>query len=390
MDLRLAYLIRNLVRNPLRTALTCLAIGLPIMILVLSIAVVAGIDRFLDDSSRLLRLAVTNRTSIVNPLPEGHRRKIEALDPGHTRIISVCGLHWIGGRVPNDSRPLSTIGADVDTFLATFPDYSFDARTEERWRRDRQAFVAGAATAKQFGWKVGDRITIKPSVPPYAPIEFHVIAIGEHAADKITNFFRRDYLEELIKGTGNPEGWISFYFVKCATRQDLDYFRGAIDRTFAGTSDETQTQDEKTFMNQFISQQFDLPKNVTILALVTVFVAIMAAANTMSMNFRDRIGEFAALKAMGFGGSTVFGLVISESMILCAAGGLVGVLVPFVAFTYTPLREVTIPLVQYLEIPRDVCEYGLLIALGVGLVAGLWPALLALRLNVVNALRNLG
>ncbi len=390
MDLRLAYLIRNLTRNPLRAALTCLAIGLPIMILVLSIAVVAGIERFLDNSATLLRLAVTNRTSIVNPLPEGHRRKIEALDPDRTRITSVCGLHWIGGKVPNDSRPLSTIGADMDTFIATFPDYAFDEEAARRWQTDRAAFVAGAATAQQFGWKVGDRITIKPSVPPYGEFEFHVIAIGDNAADKITNFFRRDYYEELIEGTGVQQGWISFYFVKCATKADLDYFTLAIDRAFAGSSDETLTQDEKTFMNQFISQQFDLPTNVTILAVVTVFVAIMAAANTMSMNFRDRIGEYAAMKAMGFSGATVCGFVVAESIILCAVGGLVGVAVPWYAFTHTPLREVTIPLVQYLDIPFEVCRTGFLIALGVGLVAGLWPALLAVRLKVVHALRNLG
>ena len=74
-------------------------------------------------------------------------------------------------------------------------------------------------------------------MPPYGEFEFHVIAIGETAADKITNFFRRDYYEEIIEGTGVQQGWISFYFVKCATRADLDHFTVAIDQAFAAGRD---------------------------------------------------------------------------------------------------------------------------------------------------------
>ncbi|MEW6252794.1 MAG: hypothetical protein AB1716_19330, partial [Planctomycetota bacterium] len=87
MNVGLLYLWRNLMRNRLRTILTCAAVGLPITIFVLTSSVIAGIERFLDNSSRQLRLAVTHRTSIANPLPAGHRAKIESLDPGRTRLV---------------------------------------------------------------------------------------------------------------------------------------------------------------------------------------------------------------------------------------------------------------------------------------------------------------
>jgi putative ABC transport system permease protein len=180
---------------------------------------------------------------------------------------------------------------------------------------------------------------------------------------------------------------VSFIFLKCATQADLDHFRQAIDDFFARSTYETKTQDEKAFMNEFIKQQFDLPRNLTI--LVTVFVAIMAAANTMSMNFRDRLGEFAALKSLGFGGRFVFWLIQSESMLLCAAGGLVGAALPYLAFTYTPLKDVTVPLIQYLVVPLETGAKAVLIALGIGVLAAVWPAWLALRLRVVEALRRL-
>ena len=119
--LRFIYLYRNLTRNVLRTLLTCAAVALPIMIYVLSTAVIRGIEGFLEDSAKELRLAVVNKASIINPLPAGYRAKIESLDPTKKRLLTVCGMRWLGGKVERDPRPLSTLAVEADTFLATFP-----------------------------------------------------------------------------------------------------------------------------------------------------------------------------------------------------------------------------------------------------------------------------
>lgn len=389
MNLKLLYLFRNLTRNPLRSVLTAAAVALPIVIFVMSVGVIDGIDRFLDNSVAQLRLAVTQKSSIVNPLPSGHRAKIESLDPTRRRLVSVCGLRWIGGRIENDNRLLSTLGASPDSFPATFPEYLRKPEELAAWQRDRQAIIVGRATAVQFGWKVGDRITILPSVPPYAPMQFHIVSTAEEATDAVSLFCRLDYVEEVIKENGWMEGIVSFYFVKCATRQDLDRFRVEIDALFAKSPDETLTQDEKAFMNQFITQQFNLPRNLSILAAVTVFVAVMAAMNTMSMSFRDRLSEYAALKALGFRAGMVLLMVQSESLLLCGLGGAVGAAIPFIAFNYWPLADYTVPLIQTLEIHPWVCLQAGGISLVIGLLAAVWPSWAAARLRVVDALRRL-
>ena len=122
---------------------------------------------------------MTHKASIVNPLPSSYRAKIEALDPGRQRITSVCGMRWIGGQIENDPRPLSTLAVDSDTFLATFPEYALSPEEIQAWERDRQALIVGRGTAGHFGWKVGDRLTINPSVPPYTPMEFHVVSTAQ-------------------------------------------------------------------------------------------------------------------------------------------------------------------------------------------------------------------
>jgi putative ABC transport system permease protein len=389
MKLRLLYLCRNLLRNPLRSLLTCAAVALPIMIFVLAAAVIDGIDRFLDNSSRQLRLAVTQKSSIINPLPTGHRAKIESLDPTRTRLLSVCGMHWLGGKIENDPRILSTLAVDMDTFPHTFPEYLKSPNELAAWQRDRQAIVVGRAAAAQFGWKVGDRITIRSSIPPYNSMQFHVVSTAEEAVDPVTNFCRFDYAEEEMKVHGVPPGHAGFFFVKCASKADLEHFRKAIDALFANSPDETLTQDEKAFMNQFITQQFNLPRNLSILAAVTVFVAVMAAMNTMSMSFRDRLSEFATLKAMGFGSGIVFLAVQSESLLLCGTGGLLGALGPYFVFTCTPVGDLTVPLIQKLEVHPLVCGQAIGVALLVGVVAAVWPSWMAARMKVVEALRAL-
>lgn len=389
MNLRLLYLARNLTRNRIRTTLTCAAVALPIIIYVLSTAVVEGYEEFLEQAARELRLAVTQRTSIINPLPAGHRPKIESLDPTGARLVAVCGMRWIGGRIENDPRPLSTLAVDADTFPTSFPEYLRSPDEREAWVRDKQALIIGRGVAGQFGWKKGDRVTIVPSVPPYTPMEFHVVSTSEEASDPLTNWFRRDYLEEELRKSGAPEGLVSFFFIKCGSKADLDHFRVAIDALFARSPDETKTQDEKTFMNEYVTQQFNLPRNLRILAAVTVFVAVMAAANTMSMNFRDRISEYATLKSMGFSGGIVFTMIQSESLLTCAAGGIAGAAVPYVLFTHTPMKNFTVPLIQHLDIAPAVCGQAVLIALAIGLLAGAWPSWLAVRLHVVTALRSL-
>lgn len=388
MILRLIYLYRNLTRNLIRTLLTCAAVALPIMIYVLTTAVVDGFNAFLDNSAKQLRLAVTQKTSIINPLPAGHRRKIETLDPSGKRIISVCGLRYIGGQRDDDPTPLSTLAVDADSFSESFPEHNLTQEEIDAWNKDRQALMVGRGTARDMGWKVGDRVTILPSLPPYEPMEFHIVSTLEKAEDYVTNWCRRDYLEEELKKHLAPEGMVTFFFVKCASKADLDFVRVEIDKLFAGSLDETKTQDEKTFMNEFITQQFDLPRNLAILAALTVFVAVMAAANTMSMNFRDRTNEVATLKSLGFGSGFTFALIQTESLMLCALGGLFGAIAPYVAFTHTPLRNLTVPLIQTIEIAPVTCVKAMVIALGIGILAAMWPSWLAARMRVVSALRN--
>jgi putative ABC transport system permease protein len=388
--LRLAYLWNNLHRKPLRTTLTIVAVAMPIFVYVLGMAIVRNVELFLEQSVKQMRLVVVQKSSIINPLPAAHRGRIQALDPSGREIVSVCGMRWFGGRVPDTQTENYFIAADVDSFPDTYPEFKMTAEQIERWRNDRRAAVVGRAPAKQYGWKEGQTITLEATVPPYLPMEMLIVAIPPDAIDSETSFMRYDYLNEALKQFNFMADRYSFIFVKCASRDDVIEYRNRIDAEFARTENETKTQDEKSFMETFIAAQFDLPTRLRLLSYVVVAVAIMAAANTMMMTFRDRVGEYAVFKALGFSSRFVSVMLVAESTLLALIGGVVGAGLPYLAFNYTAFRDWRVPQLGLIQIRTDLLLEGIAVTAIVGLAAALFPAARVANLKVVQAFRRIG
>src|SRR5438552_8084046 len=121
-------LLQNLRRNRLRTALTAIAFALPMAIFVAAISLLVVLIEVGRANERELRLAVHHKATLINLMPEGHRRKIEALDPDRKRLTAVCGMRWFGGKLPNTPNVVQSLAADADTFPSV---YSADAAMSE-------------------------------------------------------------------------------------------------------------------------------------------------------------------------------------------------------------------------------------------------------------------
>jgi putative ABC transport system permease protein len=159
----------------------------------------------------------------------------------------------------------------------------------------------------------------------------------------------------------------------------------AIDNEFANSPFETKAEPEGAFM-QGMAQQFGDISTILIAILSAVFFTILlVAGNTMGQAVRERTEELGVLKALGFTNERVLALVLGESCLLAAAGGLAGLGAAWLSTAGgSPIPRV-LP-VFYLP-PRDVLVgAGLVLALGVA--AGLLPALQAMRLQIAVALRR--
>jgi putative ABC transport system permease protein len=111
------------------------------------------------------------------------------------------------------------------------------------------------------------------------------------------------------------------------------------------------------------------------------------AGNTMSQSVRERIEELGVLKAMGFTNERVLGLVLAESCLLTGVGGLIGLAA---AWAFTSQGSPVPQMLPVFYLPVRYLGIGVGIVFVLGLVAGIVPAVQAMRLQIAVALRKNG
>jgi putative ABC transport system permease protein len=155
-----------------------------------------------------------------------------------------------------------------------------------------------------------------------------------------------------------------------------------IDALFANSSDETKTQPAKEFAMAFVKQFGDIGFVLRAILGAVFFTLLFLTGNTMMQSVRERVPELAVLKTLGFADTTVLGLVIAESLLLCMTAALVGLALSFAALPILKLG------LQGIQISPRAILPGIGVAALLALIVGMPPALGAMRLNIVDALAD--
>jgi putative ABC transport system permease protein len=117
------------------------------------------------------------------------------------------------------------------------------------------------------------------------------------------------------------------------------------------------------------------------------FTILLVAGNTMSQSVRERIMELGVLKAMGFTNELVLVLVLAESCLLACVGGLAGL---GGAWAFASRGSPVPQMLPVFYLPTHYMFIGGGIVLALGMIAGIVPALQAMRLQIAVALRKNG
>ncbi len=128
-----------------------------------------------------------------------------------------------------------------------------------------------------------------------------------------------------------------------------------------------------------------------VVSIIMALGAIFAALNTMYASVSSRTREIATLRAIGFGGLPVVSSVMVEAMLLALVGGLIGAVITYVVFngmTVSTLGGNFTQMVFAFQVTPGLVGFGLVLALGIGFLGGLLPALRAARMQVTTALRE--
>jgi putative ABC transport system permease protein len=329
------------------------------------------------------RLVVIDRVSIIQSLPMSYRDTILHI-PGVKRVTFD---NWFGGIYQDQKNAFPQFAIDVENQREVYPELQVP---DDQWNvfvKDRQGAIVGASTAKRFGWKVGDHIPIKGTIFP-GTWQFNIDGIyhGRLPGNDETQFwFQWNYLEESLPDA--LKGQAGWYTVKIEKPEDSVRISKAIDSGFANSPHETHTDTEKQFAAGFAKQIGNIAFLVVAIGSIVFFTLLLVTGNIMAIAVRERTVELAVLKAIGFSDRLVMVLVMAESLLVAAVGGLLGL---SLAKGLTILLNLS-PIGNFLPIsylPSSVLIVGLGLALAFGAVGGFLPALGALRLRVVDALRR--
>jgi putative ABC transport system permease protein len=335
------------------------------------------------------RLITRHRVSFIQPLPHSYRAKI-ANTPG---VAAVSHQTWFGGIYQDPKNQFGTFPVEPEAFLAMNPEVALPPEQKEAWLKTRTGAVIGRTLAERYGWKIGDRVPLTSPIWPNksgGAWEFEIVGIYDATkkiADTTSFLFRYDYFDEArVSGTGT----IGWYQVRVEEPKRAPEIAAAIDAEFANSPAETKTETESAMFQGFAKQLGDIGMIITAILGAVFFTILLVAGNTMAQSVRERTQELGVLKALGFSNPLVLGVVLGESLLITVSGGVLGL--AFGWFLIVGMGQSTF-MKQYFPFfmfPLGDLIIGIVLMVGLGFVAGILPAIQAMRLRLAEALRREG
>jgi putative ABC transport system permease protein len=374
---------KNIWRRKFRTTFTLLSIFIAFVLFGILMTIryafsfgveIAGADR----------LVLIHKVSLIMPLPVSYQARLAQV-PG---VEIASHQTWFGGIYQDPSNFFANIAVVPEPFLKTYPEFVVPPDQVKAWLDDRQGAIIGRDLATRFGWKIGDRIPL--TAPIWLPKgggttwEFNIRGIydGSDLVDKTQMFFRYDYLDE---NRAQGQGQVGWYVVKIADPSQAVDLAHTFDEMFANSSAETKTTTEKGFVEGFAKQIGDIGSIMIAISSTVLFMFGLVAASTMAQSVRERTSELAVLKTLGFSGPAILGLVLTESLFIAFTGGLLGL---GLAWLFVQGGDPTRGMLPIFVLPARDIAIGIALMAVMGILAGVMPAVAAMRLKITDALRR--
>ena len=377
----LPLLFANLFRRKVRTTLTIGSFAVALFLFCLLITIRAAFNQGVE-AAGVDRVIVINKVSLIQPLPLAYRDRIQRLEG----VKEVTYANWFGGVYQNEKQFFPQFAIDHNTYRQLYTEFAIDDAEWAAFQADKTGAIVGRVTAERYGFEVGDKVPIIGAIFP-GNWDFTVRGIyeGTRKNDDETQFwFRWDHLQE--RAPDFAKNYVGWYVFRLQPGNDLVKVSRAVDELFANSPFETRTQSEQVFMASFVKQMGNIEFLMISIGSVVFFTLLLVTGNTMAMSVRERTGELAVLKTLGFSDRFVLAIVLAESALVAALGGTLGIIL---AKVFTLGGDPTGGMLASFYLPPEAIAAGAALSLFVGVVAGFLPAFNAMRLPVVAALRRL-
>jgi putative ABC transport system permease protein len=372
----------NLRRKRLRTILTFASV----VVAFLLFGLLKGVQYALTGGAELAgqdRLVTQHKISIIQSFPLSYLDRIRAIDG----VRAATSQSWFGGIYQDDRNQLNVFAAHAESFVEVYPEYG-TAEQKRAWLADRSGAFVGSQIAERFGWKEGDTVPMQSNI--YSKRDgsntwdLNISAIYHvEDGDNSSVFFHYDYLNEARTFFNDEIGWVVMAIDDPNRGPEI---ARQIDALFANSSAETRTTSESAFLQGFANQMGNIAAIVTVVAAAVFFTMLLVTANAMQQAVRERVGEIAVLRTLGFSNALVIALVLAEGLGITVLGAALGLwLGNGVTASVGSQVQTFLPLLQ---VPPAAFVTGAAIAVALGVLSCALPCTQIWRLSVVEQLRR--
>ncbi len=368
----------NLMRNKRRTILTALSVAVALFLFSTLRSVVTALNAVSEVGSES-RLVTGSAMGITFPLPQAYYERLRAQEG----VSTVTWANWFGGVYVEPQNFFAQFAIDAETYLPMYPEIQVPEMQRSAFMQERTAALVGRGLMERFGWNIGQTVVLQGTIVP-GDWEFTIRAVyvpdDPSFGDQLF-FFHYEYLYERSEGQMRP-GWFVLGLNDPTTAPVII---DRIDAMFENSRDPTKTETERAFQAGFVTMWGNIGFLVQAIGTAVFFAILLVSANTMMMAGRERIGENAILKTLGFKDGLLATFVLSEALIITMLGGAIGVFgAKFLFAPGNPMNTV----IPGFAVTWDTVALALSMALALGLVSGFVPAYQAMKLSVVQSLRR--
>jgi len=368
----------NLLRNKRRTILTVLSVAVAMFLFTTLRSAVTALNAVSEVGSES-RLVTQSAMGITFPMPQSYYERLRAQEG----VESVTWANWFGGVYIEPQNFFAQFAVDAETYLPMYPEIQVPEDQRQAFLAERTAVLVGRGLMERFGWTIGQTVTLQGTIVP-GPWDFTIrgvyVPTDPSFGDQLF-FFHYEYLYQGANENMSP-GW---YVLQLADPSAAPEVIRRVDDLFENSTAPTETVTERAFQTGFVTMWGNIGLLVQVIGTAVFFAILLVAANTMMMAGRERIGENAVLKTLGYQDLLLAQLVLYESLIITLLGGTLGVIGAKLLFGPDNFVNSFIP--GY-SVAWSTVGIAMGLAFALGLVSGIVPALQAMRLSVVQSLRR--
>jgi putative ABC transport system permease protein len=367
-------------RRPTRAALTMISVVSAFVLFGVLQGFTAGLGKLVANAHADV-LITQSQVSTLDPLPISMSADIARL-PG---VKVVARMLFFGGqfRGPNDFIPANVV--DPDELRALDDQLHVTPAQWAALKATRSGALVSSDLAKLYGFKVGDRLPLKPTfwTNKDGAHAWPVDIVGIYPADPDDAFFGRDVIlnyDYVDQSRATGAGTVNVFDIRIDDPSKAPQIAAAIDRLFVNSPHATRTFSQRQLAQASVESIGQVGLAVQMISGAVFFALLFSVGAVMVQAGRERTGELAVLKTLGFTDGAVLMLILVETLVFCIVAAALGLGIS------TLLFPVVVKAIQFDIAPGPMTGLGIVLAVVLALLTGALPAWRASRLSIVDAL----